>query len=259
MNAFNRFVAIGDSTTEGVGDDPHADGRDRGWADRLAEQLSNANPAVLYANLAIRGRLIAQIREQQLEAALALKPDLASVIGGLNDAIRPRYDLDSVLAEMEAMQSRLRSQGATVLTITYPDLSSFAPMARLVRARMTRFNAGLRAVAARSGAILLDFGSAGPPSDPRLWCPDRLHPNAEGHARIAAAAAERLSLPGSDGDWAGALPALPAATVPERVWAELHWVGAFMLPWVGRRLAGRSSGDGRVAKRPRLLPLEPAR
>ncbi|MSO41965.1 MAG: SGNH/GDSL hydrolase family protein [Solirubrobacterales bacterium] len=256
MSSFTRFVAIGDSTTEGVGDDPYADGRDRGWADRFAEELTKANPALLYANLAIRGRLIAPIREEQLEPALALKPDLASVIGGLNDAIRPSFELEAVLAEMELMQSRLRDQGATVLTITYPDLSSFAPMARLVRARMARFNAGLRAVAGRTGATLLDFEAAHPSSDPRLWCPDRLHPNAAGHARIAAGAAEVLSLPGSDGSWAAPLPALPPLSAPERIWTELHWVGAFMLPWVGRRLTGRSSGDGRAAKRPRMLPLE---
>jgi hypothetical protein len=29
-----------------------------------------------------------------------------------------------------------------------------------------------------------------------------------------------------------------------------------VLPWIGRRLTGRSSGDGREPKRPTLLPVE---
>src|SRR5688572_17824734 len=59
---FSRFVALGDSFTEGVGDDdlssPNAV---RGWADRVAEQLARARPGLAYANLAIRGRLLPQV------------------------------------------------------------------------------------------------------------------------------------------------------------------------------------------------------
>src|SRR3954466_9574620 len=94
VSVFHRYVALGDSGTEGVGDEPHPDGSERGWADRLAAILAEKNPQLLYAHLAVRGRLTAQIHEEQLGPALALEPDLATVMAGLNDIIRPRHDLD---------------------------------------------------------------------------------------------------------------------------------------------------------------------
>lgn len=100
---FHRYVALGDSGTEGVGDQPHPDGSERGWADRLAEFLADANPQLLYANLAVRGSLAAQVREQQVAPALALEPDLITVVAGINDVIRPRLDLDASLAHMDEM------------------------------------------------------------------------------------------------------------------------------------------------------------
>ena len=118
---YERFVALGDSTTEGL-EDPYPDGRGyRGWADRLAERLAADNPGVAYANLAVRGRKVPQIREEQLEPALALEPDLASILGGINDVLRRRLDLDRVVGDLDAMAAALSAQGATVLTFTFPD------------------------------------------------------------------------------------------------------------------------------------------
>ena len=85
-----RYVAIGDSFTEGVGDDL-PDGRVRGWADLVAQGWADASgEAIEYANLAIRGKLIWPIVEQQLEPALALKPTHLSFNGGGNDMLRPK-------------------------------------------------------------------------------------------------------------------------------------------------------------------------
>ncbi|MCW3005044.1 MAG: putative GDSL-like lipase [Conexibacter sp.] len=81
---WSRYVAVGDSTSEGL-DDPHPDGSGyRGWTDRLAERLAELNPHLLYANLAVRGKLARQVREEQLEPALALAPDLATVVAGIS-------------------------------------------------------------------------------------------------------------------------------------------------------------------------------
>src|SRR4029079_12349103 len=91
---FRRYVALGDSTTEGM-DDPRPDGTYRGWADRLAERLTQDNPNLLYANLAVRGRRTYQVREEQLGPALALEPDIATVVAGLNDLLHRRYDPDA--------------------------------------------------------------------------------------------------------------------------------------------------------------------
>ena len=83
-----RYVAIGDSFTEGVGDE-YPDGTPRGWADRLAEQIAALrSEPVYYANLAIRGRCLEPIVTEQLEAALALEPTtIASATGATGPPI----------------------------------------------------------------------------------------------------------------------------------------------------------------------------
>ena len=88
---FHRYVALGDSFTEGVGDhDPRLPNGVRGWADRVAEVLATHADDFRYANLAIRGRKMAAILAEQVEPALALHPDLVSVYAGGNDILRPR-------------------------------------------------------------------------------------------------------------------------------------------------------------------------
>ena len=177
---FQRYVALGDSTTEGL-EDPYEDGSGyRGWADRLAEALAAANPDLTYANLAIRGRKIPQIRAEQLGPALALRPDLASVVGGLNDILRRRVDLDAVAGEIEAMVASLREARATVILMTYPDPTAVISVAAgRIRARVMAFNSRIRSLARRCGAVLVDIDRDGV-AHPALWCEDRLHANATG-------------------------------------------------------------------------------
>lgn len=254
VRSFRRFVALGDSTTEGL-DDPYPDGRGpRGWADRLAARLDELDPGLQYANLAVRGRKVPQIRAEQLAPALAMAPDLASVVGGVNDILRPSVDLDAVAADVEAMVAALRGAGATVLMMTFPDPSTTIPIARFVGGRVDAYNDAVRAIAARQGATLADLGARA--SDPRLWSPDRLHANGLGHQRIADGMAEALGLPGSGPEWAEPVgDPDDAPALPLRVVGEALWTGKHLVPWVGRRLTGRSSGDGRSAKRPELAPV----
>jgi len=250
---FRRFVAVGDSQTEGVGD-PYPDGTERGWADRFARSLEERDPGLMYANLAIRGRRIAEVREEQLEPALALEPDLVSLIAGLNDMIRPGFDLDTTIGHMDAMQSAFREAGATVLTITYPDPEGLAPIGRLLREKTFTFNQALREVAEKNGALLLDLETTPIGADPRIWCDDRLHLNAEGHRRLSIGMA---SLIGAEGeDWLTALPPLQGPGRLSKAATDLRWAWAFLVPWIGRRITGRSSGDGRFAKRPELARVE---
>jgi lysophospholipase L1-like esterase len=247
-------VALGDSTTEGL-EDRLPDGTGvRGFADRLAERLAALDPAVRYANLAIRGRKAAQIREEQLAPALAMEPDLASVVGGVNDILRPKVELDAVAGHVEAMVAALREAGATVLMMTYPDPARVMPAARGASGRVLAFNDALRAIAARHDARLMDLGRHGV-VDPRLWHPDRLHANSAGHERIAGAAAEVLGLPGADAGWRDPLPAAARVPLPAVVVREALWTGRHLAPWVVRRVRGRSSGDGRLPKRPELTPV----
>jgi lysophospholipase L1-like esterase len=251
---YSRYVALGDSTTEGI-DDPTPGGGFAGFADRLAARLARENPGLLYANLAVRGRKAGQIRAEQLPAALAMEPDLASVFGGINDILRPRVDLPQVLGDVEAMVAALRDAGATVLTMTYPDTSSVMPAARPTLGRVFTFNRELRAIAERHGAVMLDLEREGL-VDARLWSDDRLHANAAGHARIAHAAAHALGVEPDEDPWT---PLPPAEQLRRaRAWAqEAIWAGRYMAPWIVRRVRGRSSGDGVLAKRPELAPVEP--
>lgn len=251
--SFTRFVALGDSQTEGIGD-PDDNGGFRGWADRLATKLAAANPGLLYANLAIRGRRTARIRAEQLDAALALNPDLVAVIAGMNDLIRPRFDQSATLADIEAMLAALAGSGAEVITFTFPDIGSVAPIVRPLSGRVRAMNAQMRVLAARYGVTLVDFEPVTTTTDPRAWADDRLHLSPLGHELVAQAVADTLALPGADSTWRDPLP--PFERQPrERILAELRWVADHLVPWVGRRLQGQSSGDNVLPKRPELTAV----
>ena len=254
MRRFERYVAIGDSTVEGL-DDPDGRGGYRGWANRLAERIARQQGDLLYANLAVRGRTTRAVRDEQLGPALAMKPDLAVVVTGTNDILRPRFDPEAVARDIEHMQRSLIDAGATVLSFSLPDLTPVMPLARPLRARIRAFARALVEAGGRSGAIVIDFTAHPVASDPRLWSEDRLHANSLGHARIADALAHALSLPGADPEWAAALPERPPRGLYRALGAELAWGRRYLLPWLWRHARGRSSGDGCRPKRPRLERL----
>ena len=251
--SFTRYVAIGDSTTEGL-DDPSPDGLGYlGFADRLAVRLARDKPGLLYANLGIRGRKLRQIRDEQLEPALALRPDLASVVGGLNDILRPRCNIETLAAILEQMVAALTAGGATVVGMTFPDAAKVMPAARPARRRMQAFNAAIRSIGERHGMLIADLDRNGV-IDSRLWAVDRLHANTAGHVRIAAAMEQALGLEPAEDPWA-LLPPAPGVS-RAAVWRrEAVWVGRHAAPWIVRRVRGRSSGDGRSPKRPELSPV----
>jgi lysophospholipase L1-like esterase len=249
-----RYVALGDSSTEGL-DDPDGRGGYRGWADRLAERVAAAQGGLLYANLAVRGRRTRQVRDEQLARALSLRPDLATLFAGTNDAIARRFDLDTVVADLASMQRALVASGATVLTITLPDPSRVLPWARGIAARIAALNDAVRAISAAHGVLVADLAAWPDASDPRLWSEDRLHANAAGHERIAAALAHALGLPGADAGWTAPLPPAAPASPARRLADDLAWARRYLLPWLWRHARGRSSGDRRGPKRPDLAPL----
>lgn len=239
---FERYVAIGDSSTEGL-DDPDGAGGYRGWADRLAARLAASQGGIRYANFGVRGLRTAEVRARQLAPALALAPDLASVFCGTNDVIARAFDPEGVAADVEHMQRAFVSRGASVVTFTLPDLTPVMPLARLLAGRVARLNDALRRAADRSGARLVDFARVEVATDPRLWSEDRIHANAAGHARIAHALAHALALPGADASWREPLRPASAPGVLARARAEARWMRRHLLPW----LAG--AGRTRVPRR----------
>jgi lysophospholipase L1-like esterase len=248
------FVALGDSFTEGVGD-PYPDGTYRGWADRFAAHLASASPGLRYANLAIRGKVLRQVADDQVPAAVALAPDLVSIAAGGNDLLRPRSDPDALAAAFDQAVAALRGAGSQVILFTGFDPGGF-PVIRLIRGKAAAYNAQLREIAARQQCLHVDLWSMRELLDPRLWCDDRLHLAPDGHRRVALRACEVAGIPVAE-DWRHPLPADPAGAAP---WLtarqqDLSWARTYAAPWLRRRLRGTSSGDDMDPKRPDLLPL----
>ncbi|HKO02502.1 MAG TPA: SGNH/GDSL hydrolase family protein [Thermoanaerobaculia bacterium] len=256
MRRYERFVAIGDSTVEGL-DDPDGHGGFHGWADRIAQRLANEQGSILYANLGIRGRTTREVRDEQLAPAIAMRPDLAIVVSGTNDLLRRRFDAVALRDDIESMQWPLIEGGATVLTFTLPDLSAVMPLARMLRSRLLAMNDIIRNASAATGAIVCDFAAYPVAADPRLWSDDRLHANSAGHARMAEALAYHAGIH-DDRSWAKPLDGTPPHGFDVAVAAELRWWRVHLLPWIVRHAMGRSSGDGITAKRPELAPVLPS-
>ncbi|MBL3700223.1 SGNH/GDSL hydrolase family protein [Leucobacter luti] len=254
---WSRFVAIGDSFTEGVGD-PDADspGGLRGWADRLAEVLAEYDDEFSYANLAVRGKLIQQIAEEQVSVAQDLRPDLVSVCAGGNDVIRPGTDPDEVAAKLDRIVERLSETGATIILFTGVD-TAFQPVFRSIRGKVAIFNENVRKVAQKYDCLVVDQWSIPELQDSRFWAGDRLHLNALGHNTIARAALDALNVPHQ-------LPPLDPPPLPDQNWRQARkedvvWAREHLVPWVIRRIKHVSSGDGIEPKRPQPEPLRPPR
>jgi lysophospholipase L1-like esterase len=251
---WTRYVAIGDSFTEGIGDpEPASPGGSRGWADRVAEVLAETADGgperFAYANLAIRGRLLDRILAEQVEAALELKPDLITISAGGNDVIRPGSDPDDITRRYEAGLQRLVSEGATVVVFTGPDPGRTAVLG-LVRGKAAIYNENVRALASRYGARVADLWKVTELRDPRMWAPDRLHFSAVGHHTIARMVLDTLEVPNELEPFKP--EPLPAVSWRRATRENIDWAREYFVPWIGRRLTGRSSGDGVEPKRPGL-------
>ena len=251
---YSRYVAIGDSQTEGLWDGDDAIGV-LGFADRLAALIDSIYPGLEYANLAIRGKLVADVLREQVPPALAMQPDLITVCIGMNDVIQPGRSFGRALADLENVYAALAESGATLVTTTFPNVAQFLPLGRLVSGRLARINDAIRAAADRYDFRLVDLYNAPSMRDLDTWDIDRVHASTKGHIRFAAAAAEALNLPGSNHDWAEASGSPTRQPFSARTYGQLRWAREKFMPWVWRRLRGKSSADGRVPRRPRLEPL----
>lgn len=244
---------MGDSFTEGVGDaDPARPNGVRGWADRVAEVLATKTDDFRYANLAIRGRKLRPIIAEQLEPALALAPDVVTIHAGGNDVLRPKVDIDDLLAAYDPAIARLTAQVPTVVMFTAADPGD-APFWGALRGRWAVYNEGVREIADRHGARLVDYWRLKEYYDTRLWAEDRIHMSPAGHQRMAMAVLDTLAVEHS----LTSLP-LPDAPVRSRREALEHhweWTRVHAGPWVKRRMTGRSSGDAMSPRYPLLTAL----
>ncbi|WP_168705699.1 SGNH/GDSL hydrolase family protein [Gordonia paraffinivorans] len=239
---FTRYVALGDSFTEGVGDaDPTRPNGLRGWADRVAEQLARHDEGFAYANLAIRGRLLDAVIAEQLEPAVAMNPDLVTIYAGGNDLMRPGLDVDALVDRYDTAIGKLAATGATVVVFTAYD-TGWAPVFRKLRGRIAIYNELVREVADRHGVMVVDYWRLKGFDDYRMWDTDRLHMSSLGHTRMAA---EVLDLLGVDHDITRVeLEAAAELSRREQRRQNAEWARTFLAPWVMRRIRGVSSGDG---------------
>ena len=267
---WRRYVALGDSFTEGLWDVPGGEPPSRtgdgdpvlacrGWADLLALHLADRSTAqgteLAYANLAVRGRLLGPILGEQVPEALTMAPDLVSLVGGGNDMLRPTADPDRLATDLERAVATLRAAGADVLLATGMDAQD-SPVVRRTRPRVAVLNSHVWSIARRHGAHVLDVWGMRSLRDWRMWAPDRIHLTTEGHRRVAQGALVALGLEPDDAAWDDPLTPLPPLPRTDQLRGDAAWVRAHVYPWATRRLRGRSSGDERRPKRPTLGPVE---
>jgi lysophospholipase L1-like esterase len=227
------FVALGDSTTAGFGD-PHPDGRGwRGWAALLAEGLG---PDVSYHNLAVSGACTVDLARDQLPAALALRPDLATVLVGVNDTLRGEFDVAGIGAALDHAIGSLRAAGAVVLTGCLPDPGRMfrlpAALARPLGRRVVALNVLAHRVATRHGTVHLHIPEQPGVYDPRVWSIDRLHPGERGHRLLARAYHDLL---GATGFPVGHKPGAEPTSPPPSTRAQLSWMLTKGTQWLYAR------------------------
>lgn len=256
-------MCLGDSFTEGMCDALRPDGHHLGWADRVAGALAvrEAEQGALleYANLAVRGKLLDQVIEEQVSPGCAMGPNLLTFHAGANDVLRRGTDLPALFHRYEtAVAAVTDSADRVVLFTAIGRAGGTGRLATLLAERFGRFNENVLTTAARHGAVVVDLGSAAALTDRRLWNEDRLHLTEDGHRRVAAAVLEALDvtdpalLGGEPGWWRVPLPPSPQTGRLASLGADARWIRRHLLPWVGRRLRGVSSGDGRRPKDPVL-------
>ncbi|MET7680972.1 SGNH/GDSL hydrolase family protein [Streptomyces sp. NPDC005423] len=227
-----RFVALGDSLTEGVGDPVGAGWR--GWAALLAGGL--AAESVDFTNLAVSGAQTRDVLERQTPAALALRPDVVSVVIGVNDTLRCTFDIHAVAARLDEVYAAFTAQGAVLLTACLPDpgarLGLPGVLARPLARRQRAVNAVVHALSERYGAVHLHAAEGAWLKERAMWSADRLHPGERGHRQLAARfhtllMSERLAT--------GAPPSpVPEFPAPTRS-ASLLWLATAGTGWVARR------------------------
>jgi lysophospholipase L1-like esterase len=228
-----RFVALGDSTTAGFGDPDPDGGGWRGWAALLAGGLGDR---ACFHNLAVSGACTVDVERSQLPAALALAPDLAAVLVGVNDTLRGDFDVAGIGAALDHTVGALRAAGAVVLTGCLPDPGRMFrlpdALARPLGRRVQALNALAHRVASRHGTLHLHIPEQPGVYDPRVWSIDRLHPGERGHRLLAGAHFDLLAAAGFP---VGARPAAEPTSPPPSAPAQAGWMLTKGTAWLWAR------------------------
>ncbi|TFV31711.1 SGNH/GDSL hydrolase family protein [Streptomyces sp. T1317-0309] len=169
-----RFVALGDSLTEGVGD-PVGDSW-RGWAALLAGGLAPAHAPAEFTNLSFSGAQTRDVLERQTPDALDLRPDVVSVVIGVNDTLRYTFDIPP--SPPGSTRSTRPSGPRARCCSRLPDPGSMlrlpGALARPLARRQRAVNTVVHALSERHGAVHLHAeagtGSTTGPCGARTGC-----------------------------------------------------------------------------------------
>ncbi len=250
MARYTRFIALGDSFTEGMQDEKVND-QYRGWADRVAEALASQTPGFTYLNLAVRGKLVGQVIDDQIPVALKWiegPSTLVSFHAGANDLLRPSYDLNVVLPRYREAIKVIAATGCQLMVFTAIErVAKSGKMQEIWVERFSAFNKNVREMAAQYNAIVLEATNDPDIGGRRFLDKDRLHLNSAGHHRVAQGVLQKIGGP-HDPHWREDLPPLPRRSFFAKVYDDVRWFLTFLIPWMSRRIRGVSSGDGRSPK-----------
>lgn len=189
---WKHFVAMGDSFTEGIGDE--VDGVAlQSWVVSFAELHETE---LKYTNLAKRGLISKEIREQQLEEALALQPDLVSLIAGANDILKGRFNRDEYEKDMAFMIDALSKSGASIIIGNLPDFTVRLPLPEgkkeAVKAQLVETNEIIRSLSDKYKCYFIDFWDQSLSQDSSFWSQDLVHPNSRGYKEIGKLIFDRV-------------------------------------------------------------------
>ncbi|ARO18280.1 lipase [Bacillus tropicus] len=185
IHMWKRFVAIGDSFTEGIGDEVEGIAL-KSWVDHFVELCAFD---IEYANFAKRGLVTNEIRSQQLEKALTFKPDLVSLIAGANDVLKGRWNHQAYKNDMEFMIDKLSKTDADIIIANLPDFTVRLPFSsekkQMLKEQLLEANEVILSLSREYKLHYVDFWNNHLVNDNMLWSTDFIHPNSKGYVKVA--------------------------------------------------------------------------
>jgi lysophospholipase L1-like esterase len=197
-----RFVGLGDSLTQGVGD-PRSGragfaGELEGWVEHFATAVRAAGKRIDVENYALAGARIEQVIEQQLPHALnsAVAIDMISCVVGVNDLWDINLDISLFGQRFDALCRQLAEVAPVVITASIHDVFEPYPMRALLREKLAKnislLNNEIRAAVHEHGLVLIDLANRSEMFSRSVLAVDMLHPNRYGHQLIAREVVEEL-------------------------------------------------------------------
>lgn len=180
---WKTFVALGDSMTEGIGDEVNGI-KKKSWPTYIAEFFNIEK----FSNLAKSGLRSDEIYKEQLETALSMNPDIVSIMAGGNDFIQRKWNAKSYREIMDKMISKFTENGIIVITSNFPDLTQIYKfpfyLLPIAKYQLKTCNKILDELATKYNTVHIDFWNNPISKEIIYWSNDRIHPNSHGYKVI---------------------------------------------------------------------------